>query len=152
PAVWHVTSGAHAMGDLAMATAVVAFCSRESLLVSLSPWAYAATLSTLLLAAATSKISLLPLSMAILCLGILPLLQRSDLRVCSKILSAVVIPWIIFFGPVALWTWVQSGSPFGPVLSGIFGSPLEPNNWAEEIRSTRKANQLPLPTVIRYVF
>jgi len=26
-------------------------------------------------------------------------------------------PWVIFFCPIALWTWVHSGSPFGPMLA-----------------------------------
>jgi hypothetical protein len=150
PAIWHVTGGAHAMGDLAMAAALVAFCSRQTLLVSLPQPAYAAMLSMLLLATATSKISLLPLSMAILGLGVLPLLWRSNPQMCRNILSAVTIPWLIFFCPIAVWTWVQSGSPFGPVLSGFFGSPLRPNSWAEDILS--EAYHGPLLPVIQNVF
>ena len=37
PVVWHVTGGAYAMGDLAMAAAVVAFCLRERLLAAVRP-------------------------------------------------------------------------------------------------------------------
>ncbi len=148
PAVWQVTGGAHAMGDLALSAALIAFCTRENLLASLPPSAYAVMLSIFALSAATSKISLLPLCTAILCLGIFPLLRSSEARVRRNILAAVVIPWIIFFFPIALWTWAQSGSPFGPVLSEIFGPPISPNNWTEDIQSTREAGQLPLLTVI----
>jgi hypothetical protein len=144
PAVWQVTGGAHAMGDLAMAAAVIALCTRESLLKSLSPPAYAAMLSITLLSAVTSKISVLPLSFAILCFGILPLLRSSKPRACVNILGAAAIPWIVLFFPIVLWTWVQSGSPFGPVLSGVFASPIFPNNWSEDIRSTRESSQAPL--------
>ena len=97
PAVWHVTGGAHAMGDLAVAAALIAFCTRESLLVSVSPPAYAAMLSLLVLSAATSKISLLPLCGALLCLGILPLLRSSEPRMRGIVLAAIAIPWIILF-------------------------------------------------------
>ena len=151
PAVWHVTGGAHAMGDLAVAAALIAFCTRESLLVSVSPPAYAAMLSLLVLSAATSKISLLPLCGALLCLGILPLLRSSEPRMRGIVLAAIAIPWIILFCPIIVWTWMQSGSPFGPVLSGMFGSPISPNNWSEDIQFAREVNQPPLLTLIPYV-
>src|SRR5262249_44263104 len=77
PAVWHVTGGAHAMGDLALAAAIVAFCDRQSLIASLAPWSYAALLSILLLSASTSKISLLPLCVILLCLAIWPLFKSA---------------------------------------------------------------------------
>ena len=36
PVVWHVTGGAHAMGDLAMAAAIVAFADRDRLLTAIT--------------------------------------------------------------------------------------------------------------------
>ena len=146
PAIWHVSAGPHAMGDLAMAAAVIAFCTREHLVKSLSPPAYGLMLSVLLLSAGTSKISLLPLCAAILCLGILPLLRWSDARACRNILGAIALPWIVFFLPIVLWTWSNSGSPFGPVLSGLFGTEISPN-WSGEIQYIRQVNQLPLLTI-----
>jgi hypothetical protein len=148
PAVWHVTGGAHAVGDLAMAAALIAFCTRESLLTSLSPPAYAAMFSIMLLSAGTSKISMLPLCVIILCFGILPLLRVSEARTCRNIVGAAAIPWIVLFFPIVLWTWAQSGSPFGPLLSGLFASPNFPNDWSVDIRSTREVNQVPLLMVL----
>ncbi len=57
PALWHVTGGAHATGDLAMAAAIVAFCLRERLLAALPPSTFSAMFSIFLLSAATSKVS-----------------------------------------------------------------------------------------------
>jgi hypothetical protein len=148
PAVFQVTGGAHAMGDLAMAAALIAFCTRESLLTSLSPPAYAAMLSIMLLSAVTAKITALPLCVIILCFGILPLLWVSGPRVCRNILGAAIIPWIVLFFPITLWTWVHSGSPFGPVLSGVFASPNFVNNWSADIRFAREVNQVPLLVVL----
>jgi len=143
PAVWHVTGGAHAMGDLAMAAAIIAFCSRERLLGSLSRPVYAAMVSVLLLSASTSKISLLPLCGILLCLIAWPLLRSAQPRDGSKVVIALSAPWIIFFCPIAVWTWIQSGSPFGPVLA--FASSIYPATWAQRIfQSTRDANQLSL--------
>ena len=151
PAVWWVTGGAHAMGDLAMAAAVVAFCGRDRLPGLISPIAHSAMLSILLLCAATSKISLWPLSLAILFLSTWPLLCTELLARRGQVVLAVAAPWVIFFCPIALWTWIQSGSPFGPVLAGTFGFSIYPQGWAQEtLRYTREANQIPLIKLVQY--
>ena len=90
PAVWHVTGGAHAMGDLAMAAALVAFCGRERLFTDLAMPAYAALLSILLLFASTSKVSLLPLSLVLLYFAahrippVRVVARRLENRVCAR--------------------------------------------------------------------
>src|SRR5262249_37881138 len=54
-------------------------------------------------------------------------------------------PWIIFYGPIASWTWVNSGSPFGPLLATMFGSPVYSAAWLQQtFQATRYANQSPL--------
>ena len=151
PVVWNVTGGAHAMGDLAMAAAIVAFCSRERLLITLPPPTYAALLSVLLMSAAASKISLLPLCAVLLCVATWPILRSAPAPVGRQVAITLAAPWIFFYCPIALWTWAQSGSPFGPVLAGVFASSIYPANWAQEtFQSTRAANQMPLMTVIQY--
>jgi hypothetical protein len=152
PVVWNVTGGAHAMGDLAMAAAIVAFCSRERMLITLPPPTYTALLSVLLMSAAASKISLLPLCAALLCLATWPILRSTPASIGRRVAIMLAAPWIIFYCPIALWTWAQSGSPFGPVLAGVFAPSIYPANWAQEaFQSTRAVNQLPLMTVIQYI-
>jgi hypothetical protein len=65
PVVWLVTGGAHAMGDLAIVAAIVAIAERDRSLRSVAPTTYGAMVSLFALAAATSKVTLLPLSGAI---------------------------------------------------------------------------------------
>jgi hypothetical protein len=146
PSVWHVTGGAHALGDLALAAAVVAFCNCERLLVSMVPATYAALLSVLLLSVSTSKISLLPLCASLLCLAIWRLFKSTLPPARRRMALAVAAPWIIFYGPILWWTWSHSGSPFDPVLAGVIGSSVYPH--IESFQATRDANQLPL-TMIR---
>jgi hypothetical protein len=97
PAVWHVDSSAHAMGDLAMAAAVVAFCSRERWLGALTPQAYAALLSVLLLCASTSKVSLLPLCAILLCVAAWRLLRSSQPLAVGQVTLAFAGPWVVLF-------------------------------------------------------
>lgn len=152
PVVWNVTGGAHAMGDLALATAIVTFCSRERMLITLPPPTYAALLSVLLLSASASKISLLPLCAVVLCVAAWPILRLARPPVDWQVVVALAAPWIIFYFPIMLWTLAQSGSPFGPVLAGVFTSSIHPNNWAHEVfQSTRDASQPSLMRMIYYI-
>jgi hypothetical protein len=150
PAIWHVTGGAHAMGDLAVTAAVSAFFSRENLLRDLSSPAYAALMSILLLAATTSKITLLPLSVAILLIVSFRLYRSLPSEPWQTVI-AIGAPWIIFYCPIMIWTWHQSGSPFGPVLSGMTGNSVYPAGWAEEtFKATRQFNEKQLSDVFAY--
>jgi hypothetical protein len=150
--VWQVTAGSQAMGDLAIAAAVVALCSRDRLLASLQPTAYAAMLSIFALSAATSKISLLPLAVILLAVGALPLLHFSRPKSLTVLITATAAPWLIFYLPIVIWTWIESGSPFGPILSGSVSHSLYPTGWADEtFQHTRQVNQTGLLKVIGYV-
>jgi hypothetical protein len=119
PAVWHVTGGAHAMGDLAMAAAMVAFCLRERLLAALPPSTFSAMFSILLLSAATSKLSLAPVCGVLLCAGLWRLVQLERPQVRRQLALAGALPWIIFYCPIVWWTWTHSGAPFGPIHAGL---------------------------------
>jgi hypothetical protein len=151
PAVWHVTGGAHAMGDLAMTSAIIAFCSRERLLNTMSPSIYGAMLSVSLLAAATSKVSLLPVSVVILFVSFWHLVRSGKISRFRQVASALAAPWFIFFVPIALWTWVHSGSPFGPVLAGTLSSSIYPSGWVQKaFQAARDTNQVGLLRAIQY--
>ena len=142
PVVWHVTGGAHAVGDLAMAAAIVAFADRDRLLTAITPSAYAAMVSILLVSAATSKVSLVPACTALLCVCAWQILRSAPAQVARHIVLAFASPWLILYGPILLWTWVHSGSPFGPVLADAFGSSIYPQNWIlDTLRATRENNQ-----------
>ena len=124
PAVWHVTGGAHAMGDLAMASAVVGFADRERILAAVSPTRYAVMISILLVSAASSKLSLLPACIVLLSLTVWYLMRSAPRRVGLHAVAAMMVVWIILYGPILIWTWIHSGSPFGPALAGLFGSSI----------------------------
>jgi hypothetical protein len=151
PVVWHVTGGAHAMGDLAMAAAIVAFFSREQLLSAVPPPSYAALLSILLLAASSSKISMLPLCLILLCLVVCSLFWSAPPLISAQCALAMAVPWLIFFCPIALWTWWQSGSPFGPMLADVLAPSIYESDRLQKIlRNARQVNQVSLTTAIKY--
>lgn len=129
PVRWHVTGGAHAMGDLAMAAAIVAFADRDRLLAQIARPQYAAMLSILLVSAATSKVSLVPACSILLTLSAWHVMHSAPTQITSRTVMAFALPWLIFYCPILIWTWIQSGSPFGPILAGTFGSSIYSQTW-----------------------
>lgn len=131
PVVWLVTGGAHAMGDLAIIAAIVAIAERDRSLKSVAPIAYGAMMSLFALAAASSKVTLLPLSGVIVLFSVGFLLRTGGARQRIGVLSAIAFPWLIFYLPILIWTLIHSGSPFGPMLAGVFGPSTYAPSWMQ---------------------
>jgi hypothetical protein len=140
PVVWYVTAGAHAFGDLAVTALIVLIYSRKKMVAEWGPRTVGFVAGVLGVAAAASKVSLLPL--AGICLVILLYVCWEASRgtpVCAPGVDpqpdmqpgaraqvcpygwAMLLPWVIFYLPILVWTYLQSGSPFGPILAGIGG-------------------------------
>jgi hypothetical protein len=154
PVVWHVTGGAHAMGDLAMAAAVTAIFGRRRLLADLSAPAHAALVSILLGTAASSKISLLPLCGLLLAFTAWRSSRSVSPAEFGKSAFALAAPWLIFLCPIAVWCAWQSGSPFGPVLAGSFAPSIYPADFPQQtfqaVRSSVPLEQFVERTAIGY--
>jgi hypothetical protein len=143
PMVFHVTGGSHAFGDLSLATAVVALALADRLLATSSPVHFAFMVSLLAFGAASAKVSLLPVSGAVVLLA-LTLAGRG-----IRVLSAVAAPWLVLGGPLMVWTCLHTGSPFGPLLAGWFGESLfRPEVFADFAEAARIANRSPLGAVL----
>jgi hypothetical protein len=110
PVVWYVTAGVHAFGDLAVTALIVLLYSRDKMIGAWGPRPVGFVAGVLGVAAAASKFSLLPL--AGVCMVIL-------LWKASR--GAMLLPWLVFYLPILVWTYLQSGSPFGPILAGVGG-------------------------------
>ncbi len=119
--VWHVTGGAHALGDLAITLLIVLLYFHKTLMEEWGARAVLAAGGIAGVAAAGTKISLLPL--VLLCSLILVYRVWRSPQGGSLLRSSwlVGLPWLIFYAPIALWTFIQSGSPFGPMLAGVGG-------------------------------
>lgn len=142
PAVWYGNAGAHAMGDLAMTAAIISYADRERLTALLGRGAFAAMTSILLLSAVTSKVSLLPVCLLLLGLNVWSLLRPVSWPERVRLVGVVAMPWIIFYLPILVWTWAQSGSPFGPMMAGQFGASIYPlENIQAVLRHARNGFQ-----------
>ena len=122
PAVNYVTGGSHAFGELAMATAVVMIALRGDLLLEVRPSVFATGLSISCCAAAVSKLTIWPASLFLLSVGTLGCWRKAtDVSEKLRVILGAIVPWLLFVLPLAIWTQMHSGSPFGPVLAGRFG-------------------------------
>ena len=150
PMVFHVTGGSHAFGDLSLATAVVALALADRLLAACGPARFAFMVSLLAWSAASAKVSLIPVAGAVALLAIFFAIRASSAGGARvRLLVAAIAPWLIFDAPLMVWTYIQTGSPFGPLLAGLFGESLfRPETFADFAESTRAANRSPLSAVL----
>ena len=147
PTVWYTTAGPHAFGDLATAVAILALLYRDDLLKDLSNTQYAVLISILSVGAAASKTSLLPLSLIILTIGLAHCCRP---RPSLKVLLAFALPWVIFYLPITVWTFVQSGSPFGPIMKDVFSPSIFGEMVDKEILDDRHLGQVGLIAAVKY--
>lgn len=145
PAVWYVTGGAHALGDFCMAFAIVACASPwQCSQAENQTWIRTTSISLLLAAAAATKVSLLPLA-ALLQVWVLIRPPADRMRALNgKRVVAGLAPWMLLIVPLLVWTWQQSGAPFGPMFSGWFEKSVYDSDAMGGVleRSRAKARQL----------
>lgn len=143
PVVFHVTGGSHALGDLSLATAVVAPALATKLLAVCGPARFAFMVSLLAWSAASSKVSLFPVSGAVVLIAVVFAWRGSEIRAERlRVVAASALPWLILGAPLMVWTHLQTGSPFGPLFAGVFGESLfQPEIFREFAERTRGNNQ-----------
>lgn len=150
PMVFHVTGGSHAFGDLSLATAVVALVVADQLLIACGPARFAFMVSLLAWSAASAKVSLLPAAGAVTLLAAFFAWRApGSFGERVRVIVASVAPWLILGAPLIAWTYVRTGSPFGPLLAGLFGESLfRPGAFADFADSARASNRSPLGAVL----
>jgi hypothetical protein len=141
PAVWYVTAGPHALGDLATFTGVGAlFFSRaqtkSSTLLGGKARSFACVLGAV--CAASTKISLVPVGVVITAAALFRL--RGVERM--KMGAATAGLWFFMMGPLVMWTYIHTGSPFGAAFAQFFGhTAYQPAVLQTLENSRRAANQ-----------
>lgn len=119
PAVWHVTSGPHALGDLATVSACLLALLPDDKANQLEPRTKLILLCLAAYTAVSTKISNLPVAAIITVIGVYRAAVQIGWRKAVGIGLAV---WSAFYGPIILWTTMQCGSPLGLATATLFHS------------------------------
>jgi hypothetical protein len=149
--VWYVTGGAHAMGDLAVVCASLAlFALWNDARDARRTQSLAICISLFALAAYSAKVSLAPV--AGLCM-VLAWWRARGPRNSLRIALLMSLPWALFALPVLIWTYRQSGSPFGPLFAGWFGRSVYPAGIGRELMAgIQERNKQRLTTFLPTAF
>jgi hypothetical protein len=138
PAVWHVTSGPHALGDLATVVASLLALLPDGQMGEMKPTTRLTLVCLAAYTAASTKISLLPLAATITLIGV----HRAAVRLGWKKATAIALSvWGIFYGPILLWTTLRCGSPFGLATATIFHSHYFGPGTIARMAESRAENQ-----------
>ena len=137
--VWHTTGGAHALGDLATTVAVAGILWPETLMPAIAPDRYTLLLITAAGIAASTKLSLWPLSFVVTVLVVWRVAHRAESVHKTGICAAIAgFSWLILHAPVMIWTYRASGSFWGPVFANVFAPTVFPTSVLEEIRQMQQ--------------
>jgi hypothetical protein len=149
--VWHTTGGAHALGDLATVVALAGILRPAILMNALGPYRYTFLLATVAAIAASTKLSLVPLSLVTSALIVVIAIREKILG--TKIFNVIVLallPWIVLHLPLMIWTYAESGSFWGPVLANTFGRSVFPSKILQFIADLQTFNPRDLAPMARY--
>lgn len=147
PAVWHVTAGPHALGDLATFTAIAALLFPGKLAQAADEAGAQRRALVCILAAAcaaSTKISLIPISAMLSACACWQLPRTAWPRVG---LAAAAI-WGLILGPLMIWSFVHTHSPFGAAFAGVFAATTYGPEVAQAMDVSRMAGRLGLGTVL----
>jgi len=122
PLVWMVTSGAHAFGELAVTAAVLVATMGRRLSTELGLTRYCSLFAILIVAFISTKVSLLPLGGVFILVAAVTVWQISTSgSEFTRAAATFALPFVVFYLPLVIFTFVKTGSPFGPVMAGVFG-------------------------------
>jgi len=154
PAVWYVTAGPHALGDLATFAGVAALLFPGALAAPNAAAPDKTRWFVCVLAAAcaaSTKISLVPVGMIITLLALLRRNPTKSLKARIPLLAMAAGVWLLVMGPLIVWTSLHTGSPFGAAFAEYFGRTSYQPVVLRALADSRKANQTGLRTALYYV-
>lgn len=149
PAVFYVAAGPHALGDLATFTGVAALFFPGGLAKAIDNTAnktrsFACVLGAV--CAASTKISLVPVGLVISAATLFRL--RGSARM--KMGAVVTGLWFFVMGPLVMWTYFHTGSPFGAALAQLFGQTVYQPAVLQALEENRRINQTGLRIALSY--
>jgi hypothetical protein len=148
PAVWHVTSGPHALGDLATVAACLLAVLPDTKDLELKPRARLILICLAAYAAVSTKISILPVAGTITFIGVHR--AAADLGRKNAVGIALAV-WSAFYAPIILWTTLQCGSPWGLAGATLFHSRYFGADAIDQIKVAKGLDPKGLMPLLRWL-
>jgi hypothetical protein len=149
--VWHTTSGAHALGDLATVVAIAGILRPAILMEAIGPYSYTLLLTVAAAVAASSKLSLVPLSLVVTVLIVVSVIRQKSAGTKSlNVIVLALLPWSVLHLPLMIWTHTASGSFWGPVLANMFGRSAYPAKILQYVADLQAFNPGDFVALARY--
>jgi hypothetical protein len=146
--VWHTTSGAHALGDLATVVVLAGILRPAILVDALGSYRYTLLLTTAAALAASTKLSLVPLSLVASALVVGQAIRRETAGTKPlNVVGLALVPWVVLHLPLMIWTYAASGSFWGPVLANVVGHSVFPTNvlrYTDELQAFNLGDLVPM--------
>ena len=131
-----ISSGLHSLIDLPTnaSNSLMLVCGASSLLIlcdfekytpSKSLKSFSLIFGILTLGLIASKVSMLPISIIQIFLFLRTIKTKWGGKLIRKSFFYFLIPFLVFYAPLLTYTWIKSGSPFGPLLSSIFFNQID---------------------------
>lgn len=139
------SAGSHHFGDLAAFTAFYLTLNFTRLSKTLSVKSLLSGIGLLLPAILGAKMSLAPYATLIGLAAIFELYQQKQFSVQNLLL--LLWPTLIFYLPIVVWTYAQTHSPFGLILSQYFDTTLIDKHL---LTSTLQAEVVNTPTFLEH--
>lgn len=144
PAGTFGTAGSHAFGQLA-STALILACIPGEFGRRFFPATGRIRLGAIAIlaaAAAASKVTFLPLALGCSAVAIISECRRAAGGRMLLAVAFAALPALALYSPLAIWTWANSGSLFGPMLAGRFWhSAYAPGEAESVLTATLEANR-----------
>ena len=114
------TNSSNALLLLGSSLSLIVLCDSSRFMPSKDLRSFSFYFGLLFLATISSKVSMLPISFLMIFLFIKVVCDYWSSKVLLRAFSYFITPLLIFYLPLLIYTWIESGSPFGAFLNSTF--------------------------------
>tara|TARA_Y100001970_G_C14259267_1_gene878362 strand:+ start:11411 stop:13192 length:1782 start_codon:yes stop_codon:yes gene_type:complete len=114
------TNASNAFLMIASICSLLILCKPSDYIPSFELRSFSIYFSLLVLAICGSKISMVPIAIVLVMFYFKLVIDYWSFKELKKAILYISIPFLVFYLPLLIYTWIQSGSPFGPMLASVF--------------------------------
>ena len=114
------TNASNSLLILGTSISIIVICDTKQFLPSKELRSFSIYYGLLFLSSISSKVSMIPISILMVFLFFKVIINIWSKEKILKAFLYFILPVLIFYLPLLIYTWTQSGSPFGALLNSFF--------------------------------